>query len=86
MATVAIVNGMLVVLYVNDHDPPHVHIVDAAFTARIEIDGPSVMSITGRMTSTKRRRIIAWIAAHRGALRERRIALRAGQPVDRIED
>jgi hypothetical protein len=81
-----IVDGMLVVLYPNDHDPPHLHIIDADFTARIAIAGSRIMTITGGMTSAKRKRIVAWVGKHRAALEERWSDLRLGRPVRCIED
>lgn len=29
--------GMTIVLYYNDHDPPHFHVIDSGFQTRIEI-------------------------------------------------
>jgi hypothetical protein len=38
MPTIAIVDGILIILYFNDHPPPHVHAQGADFHARIHID------------------------------------------------
>jgi hypothetical protein len=49
MPTIAIVDGILIVLYFNDHVPPHFHARGADFHARIRIDDGSVIEVEGRI-------------------------------------
>jgi uncharacterized protein DUF4160 len=51
MATILRVRGMRIVIYPNDHWPPHVHVIGADGRARIalgdECEAPSVMDNRG---------------------------------------
>jgi hypothetical protein len=50
MPTIAVVDGILIILYFNDHAPPHFHARGAEFHARIRIDDGSVLDTEGRIS------------------------------------
>jgi len=37
MPVIAIVDGMLIMLFFNDHDPPHFHVDHGEFRAKVSI-------------------------------------------------
>lgn len=37
MPTIGLVDGVRIVVYINDHPPPHVHAVYAEFEAKVSI-------------------------------------------------
>ena len=42
-------NGLRLVVYPNDHPPPHTHVIGPGWTIRIELSSPpTVMSIIGK--------------------------------------
>jgi hypothetical protein len=84
MPTVAIVDGILILFYWNDHDPPHFHADGAGFRARIAIEDAAMIDVVGRLSSATRRRLIEWTQAHRPALAENWDLARRGQPLKRI--
>ena len=45
MPTIAIVDGVLILLYFNDHAPPHFHAQGADFHARIRIEDGTVLEM-----------------------------------------
>jgi len=51
MPTVAIVAGIAIVFYYDDHEPPHFHARGADFIARILIADGTVLDATGRISA-----------------------------------
>jgi hypothetical protein len=43
MPTVAIVDGVKIQFYLDEHPPPHFHAVFAEFAAQIQIDPPRIL-------------------------------------------
>ena len=66
MPVVAIVDGMLIILFFNDHDPPHFHVEFGEFKARVSIATSEI--IEGRLPVAKRRKLLEWAKAHREEL------------------
>jgi hypothetical protein len=85
MPTIAIVDGILIVLYFNDHAPPHFHAQGADFHARIRISDGSVIDAEGRISSGQRRRLQEWTLAHREQLMENWTRVRAGEVPRRLD-
>jgi hypothetical protein len=79
---VAIVEGALLMMFFNDHDPPHVDIEFAEYRAKINIATLAVMS--GRLPRAKQRRILDWVGAHRKELAEAWLDVRADRKPTRI--
>ncbi len=63
MPTIAIVDGVRIVIYLNDHEPPHIHAFFAEYEARISIATSGMLS--GTLPSGKRKRVLSWLAEHR---------------------
>jgi hypothetical protein len=58
--------GYRIVMYFEDHNPPHVHVVSPNFEALVSIrDG---MVFRGSIPATARRKTLAWIEANREVL------------------
>lgn len=86
MPTVAIVAGMAIVLYPNDHAPPHFHVLATDFEARISIDDGSIIDCRGRMRPQTRHLLAQWTARHRDGLMDNWHRIRRGEPTLRITD
>jgi len=63
---VAIVDGMMVMLFFNDHDPPHFHVEYGDFHARVSI--ATMQLIDGRLPIAKRRKLLQWARDHQEEL------------------
>jgi hypothetical protein len=85
MPTVALVAGMAILFYYDDHDPPHFHARGADFLARVLISDGAIMDISGRMTARESRIIRRWAAKHRKALMENWTLARRDRPLLKIE-
>jgi Domain of unknown function (DUF4160) len=68
MATVAMVDGIKIQFYNDEHPPPHFHAEYAEYQAMIRIDTLKV--IEGRMPRPQLRKIVAWAKPRRSLLRE----------------
>jgi hypothetical protein len=86
MPTVAIVAGMAILLYYDDHDPPHFHIRAANFRAKVAIHDLSVIEVVGRMKPSEIRAIQRWARRHKSALRDNWRRASKLDPVRKIED
>ena len=62
MPTIAIVDGVAIVIYPNDHTPPHVHARFAEFECRISIATGEVMS--GDLPAAKLIKVRAFLKQH----------------------
>lgn len=63
MPTIAIVEGVRIIIYLNDHLPPHVHALFAEHEARLSILTGDILG--GSLPSSKVRTVRSWLAAHR---------------------
>jgi hypothetical protein len=66
MPIVAIVDGVRIMFFYKDHDPPHFHLEYAEFRAKISI--ATLKIIEGRLPAAKRRRVIEWAKKNQEAL------------------
>jgi Domain of unknown function (DUF4160) len=85
MPTIAIVDGILILLYFNDHMPAHFHAQGADFHARIRIETGEVIESSGRISTRHRRRLREWALAHRAELMENWNDVRAGKVPRRLD-
>ncbi len=83
MPVVAIVDGVKIVLYANEHPPAHFHAVIAEHRAVVDIVGGMITA--GSLPRAKRAPVLAWTADHRAALLERFAAALAHEKVEPIE-
>jgi Domain of unknown function (DUF4160) len=86
MPTVAVVFGMAIMFYYDDHDPPHFHVLSADFEAKIDLRDLSVTELWSRMRPRELTRLRAWARQHRGMLEENWSRARRKQRLLRIED
>ena len=83
MPTVAIVDGVRIVFYANEHPPAHFHAVIAEHRAVVDIVGLKI--IAGSLPASKRGKMLSWAAEHKDALLERFAAAVAHEKVEPIE-
>ena len=83
MPTVAIVDGVSIVFYTNEHPPPHFHAKFAEHQAVIDLDSMRVTE--GFLPVAKRRKVLAWATERRGALLAAFAVAVSREPVGPIE-
>ncbi len=83
MPTIAIIEGVKIVVYANEHPPPHVHARIAEHHAVISIDDLRVTE--GFLPVAKKRKVLAWAATRQHQLRRAFATAIAKQPVEPIE-
>jgi hypothetical protein len=67
MPTVAIVDGVRIVFYVNEHPPPHFHAVFAEH--RVSVDIETLAILNGSLPRAKERIVLEWAREHQDELR-----------------
>lgn len=82
MPVVAIVSGVAITLYYNDHEPAHFHALLAGDEMQVRIS--DLMVVEGSLPMAKRRRVLAWAARHQDALALAWVRCRDGEPPGRI--
>ncbi len=83
MPTIAIVDGVAIRFYADEHPPPHFHAVFAEFVAQIRISPPEVLR--GSLPAPKLRAVIAWATDNREGLMDAWLALEAGRKPRRLQ-
>jgi len=68
MAKVAVVDGVVIMLYENEHPPPHFHAKIAEFQAVIDINKLAV--VRGKLPPNKLRAVLDWTRSRQSILRE----------------
>ena len=61
MPTVAVVFGMSIMFFYNDHEPPHLHVEGADFSAKLDLGDLSISEVQGAMRSGEIRRLRTWV-------------------------
>ncbi|HEX5327839.1 MAG TPA: DUF4160 domain-containing protein [Acetobacteraceae bacterium] len=82
MPTIAIVDGVKIQMFYNDHTPPHFHAIlggDEVLVASRTLD-----VIRGSLPSAKLRRVLEWANEHQGDLALNWIKCQDDQPPERI--
>ena len=83
MPVVSVFFGIVIRMYYEDHDPPHIHADYQGQRAKFDFDG---RVIAGTIRSgIARRRIAAWTTLNRPALETNWKRMRAVHPLERIE-
>ncbi len=83
MPTVAIVDGIRVVIFLNDHAPPHFHAFLGEHTLRVEIGSGAVLGGSG--PAAMRRKLVDWAKEHAPALQAAWNEARNGRSPQRID-
>ena len=82
MPTIAYFLGITVLMYFNDHPPPHFHVRYQGFRARVLISNGEV--VDGRLPPTAARLVKEWTALRRDALLRNWEAARSDGELERI--
>jgi len=82
MPTLAIVEGVSIRLYAQEHPPPHFHAVFAEHRAQIEI--ASLRLMKGGLPQSKLSAVISWAEPRRAALRRAWDAISAKRRPEKI--
>lgn len=69
MPTVLRIDGLRVVIYPNDHSPPHVHVIGPGWVVVIVLAEPAVREAIG-CSEADARRALDLVADHQAALME----------------
>jgi hypothetical protein len=80
---VAIVDGVKIMFYANEHPPAHFHAKIAEFQAVVDIDSPTITA--GRLPPAQIRSVLAWAASRQDRLRQTFVAAMAHDKVGPIE-
>jgi hypothetical protein len=83
MPVVAIINGIKIEFYFDEHPPPHFHARYAEFVAQIDIEALEI--IRGSLPRPQMQTIQQWAASRRQALRAAWDTCRAGENPGSIE-
>jgi len=75
--------GVVIYMYYNDHDPPHLHARYGAYEMRMEIQ--TARMITGNLPRRARQFVAEWVALHRAELLGNWELARARKRLSRIE-
>ncbi|WP_149541471.1 DUF4160 domain-containing protein [Siccirubricoccus phaeus] len=82
MPVVAIVAGVRIVFYYNDHEPAHFHALADDEEMRVRLVDLAV--IEGDLPPAKRRAVLAWAQAKQAELALAWVRCRQGQPPGKI--
>jgi hypothetical protein len=80
--TVAVIDGVKIQFYPDEHAPPHFHAVIAEFAAQIRIDSSAILR--GSLPHSKLRPVLRWAAQHRDALGQAWLAVEEGRKPEKI--
>lgn len=83
MPTVAVVDGVKIQFYANEHPPPHFHAEFAEHQAVIDIESLSI--VAGFLPPAKRRKVVAWATTRRRQLALAFIQATSHEKVEPIE-
>jgi hypothetical protein len=81
---VAIVDGVKIEFYPDEHPPPHFHARFAEFVAQIEIRTNKVLR--GSLPPTKLNRVLSWAAGRRSGLMKAWTAVEELRKPEKIND
>jgi len=84
MPRISSFGGITMVLYYNDHDPPHFHVLDDGFETRIEIRTGEYCKSDAPLSRSKERDVIRWLDIWRDAILEGWNACRDGSVPSKI--
>ena len=85
MPTISEFYGITIMMFYEDHDPPHFHARHARFKANFAITDLSVISSKGNLRGSDIGRVRRWGRANQTALLENWFRCRRGEPLQKIE-
>jgi hypothetical protein len=81
--TIAVVDGVAIRFYPDEHPPPHFHAVFAEFAAQIQIAPLEVLH--GSLPPAKLEAVLTWAGQNREGLMDAWLALEAGRKPRRLQ-
>lgn len=85
MPTICIIHGMTIMMFYEDHDPPHFHVRHADFKAKFSIVDLSVIQSFGDLSAKHIDLVQDWGRKNQIALLENWFRSRQGEPILKIE-
>lgn len=82
MPTISMFYGILIRMYYDDHNPPHIHAIYNDTEAVYELNGNM---IEGKLPAKQRKLVEAWISIHEEELRANWELAKSGEQLFRIE-
>lgn len=86
MPTIGRIGAFDVMIFRNDHDPPHFHVFGGEFSAKFAIADCVLLSCKGRIRRRDIRDVEARGQEHRSELYLNWELARAGEPPQKVED
>jgi hypothetical protein len=86
MPTIGRIGSLEVMIFRNDHDPPHFHVIGAEFSAKFVIADLALLSNKGRIRRRNLRDIKQWGHRHQDELYLNWHLARAGLQAQKIVD
>ena len=86
MPTIGHIGSFDVMIFRNDHDPPHFHVFSGEFLAKFAIANCALLSGNGRIRRRDIRAVEEWGQKHRAALYLNWDLARGGAPPQKIEN
>ena len=83
MPVISVFFGIVIRMYYEDHDPPHIHAEHQGHRAKVDFDGRVIAGAIG--SAMARRRIAEWAKLNRPALEANWQRMRAGRPLERVK-
>lgn len=83
MPTVAVIDGVLIHMFFDDHAPPHFHAKDAEYEVLISIDRLDILA--GSLPRAKLTKVLKWARDHRAALEHCWVLATARRDFGKIE-
>jgi hypothetical protein len=77
MPTVAVLFGMSIMFFYGDHEPPHLHVQGASFSAKMDLAELTIIEAHGTVRSGDIRRLRAWARRHQAELWDNWLRARA---------
>ena len=75
--------GIIIRMFYQEHEPPHVHAEHQGDQAKFGFDGTLLAG--GLRSRVARRRVERWVALHQRELEANWAKMKTGQPLERIE-
>jgi hypothetical protein len=82
MPTIAVIDGITIAIYYNDHDPPHFHAMQAEHEILVEI--ARLVIFAGSAPAAMERSVLDWAARWQSELALCWARAHSGQPPGRI--
>jgi len=82
MPTIAVIDGITIAIYYNDHNPPHFHAMQAEHEILVEI--ARLVIFAGSAPAVMERSVLDWAARHQAELALCWACAHSGQPPGRI--